>query len=93
MIAQAPFTGYTVQHDEQNKAFHWMNSSTVFRALPEAMTREVLGRLERKERIVLILLDGKRTLQNVSWLTHRSETEMAHILVRLLHRGFITLEG
>jgi hypothetical protein len=43
-------------------------------------------RTERKERWVLLLLDGKRTLAR---LTHRSELDVAHTLVRMLQWGYI----
>ncbi len=44
------------------------------------------SRTGRKERWVLLILDGKRTLAR---LTHRSELDVAHTLVRLLQWGYI----
>jgi hypothetical protein len=61
----------------------------VFRAQPIATTPDILSQMERRERIVLLLLDGKRTLQDVAKLVHRSELEIAWTLVRLLERGYI----
>ncbi len=42
---------------------------------------------------MLILLDGKRTLQDVARLTHHSELEVAHILVRFLKCGYVEFLG
>ncbi len=65
----------------------------VFRARSVATTPTILAHLERRDRIVLLLLDGKRTLQDVARLTHHSNVEVAHILVRLLKRGYIEFLG
>lgn len=64
-------------------------TQAIFRARPIVMTHNILGQLERRDRIVLLLLDGKRTLQDVARLTQRNELEVAYILTRLLKRGFI----
>ena len=47
-----------------------------------------LKQLERRERIIFILLDGKRTIQDVARLTHCSETEVELAVVRLTMRGY-----
>lgn len=65
----------------------------VFQARPVATTRTMLSLMDRRDRIVLILLDGKRTLQDVARLTHHSELEVAHILVRFLKCGYIEFLG
>ena len=39
--------------------------------------------------MVFLLLDGKRTLQDVARLVHRSEVDVARILVRLLKQHCI----
>ena len=61
----------------------------VFRALPHAITPKVLLQLDRRDRIVLMLLDGRRTLHDVAGLIHRSEVDVARTLVRLLQSGYI----
>ncbi len=65
----------------------------VFQARPVAITQTVLSQMDRRDRVVLILLDGKRTLQDVARLTHRSELDVAHTLVRFLKRGYVEFLG
>ena len=59
----------------------------IFKARPTAITQDMLGQMERRDRVVLILLDGRRTIEDVARLTHRDEREIAHILVRFLQWG------
>jgi len=97
--AQASVTGVTngrpfshtssVQTDEIAK----VSIHAIFRARESAIVAHVLERMERRDRIVLILLDGRRTIQDVIRLLHRSEEEMAQVLVRLLKSGFIDYMG
>lgn len=61
----------------------------IFRVRPHATTPYILKRLERRERIVLLLLNGKRTLRDVAQLVHRSELDIAQVLVRMLRQGYI----
>src|SRR5258708_16461778 len=68
-------------------------TAAVFRTLPNVTTPAVLLRLERRDRIVLLLLDGKRTLQDVARLVHRSELDIAQVLARMLKRGYIEYVG
>ncbi len=67
--------------------------SAVFRTLPYVTAPAVLKHLERRDRIVLLLLDGKRTLQNVARLVHRSELDIAQVLARMLKQGYIEYIG
>jgi DNA-binding IclR family transcriptional regulator len=39
--------------------------------------------MERRERIVFILLDGRRTIQDIARLTHQPESDVEEILVQL----------
>lgn len=64
-----------------------MNS--IFRALPLASMPWVVNQMERKDRVVFLLLDGKRTLDTIQRMVHRSELDIAHSLVRLLKQGYI----
>ena len=61
----------------------------IFRTRPMIPIHYLLSCVERRDRTVLLLLDGRRTLRDVARLTHRNELEMAHIFVRLLRRGYI----
>jgi hypothetical protein len=61
----------------------------VFQARPAAATAPALSHLERRARMVFMLLDGKRTVQDVARLTNHTESEVARILVRLLKSGYI----
>lgn len=70
-----------------------MGVTSVFRALPCATTPGVLGGMERRERVVLLLLNGKRTLHDVVMLVHHSEVDVARTLVRLLKLGYIEYVG
>jgi|SRR5579859_2293738 len=63
--------------------------SAVFRTLPQATKQHVINSMERRERIVFLLLDGKRTLRDVAHLVHRSEMDIAHITAHLLKQGYI----
>jgi hypothetical protein len=64
-----------------------------FRARLGAISQPQLQQMERRDRVVLLLLDGRRTLHDVSRLTHRSEPEIAQTLVRLLARGYVEFLG
>ncbi len=61
----------------------------VFRTRSMIPIHHLLSCVERRDRAILLLLDGRRTLRDVARLTRRNELEMAHVLVRLLKRGYI----
>jgi hypothetical protein len=61
----------------------------VFRALPEAVTRQVMSQIARRDRVVFMLLDGKRTVRQIAQLVHRSELDVAHTVARLIKRGYV----
>lgn len=65
----------------------------IFQARAIAKTPRVLSQIERRERTILLLMDGKRTLQEVARLAGRHELEVAWILVHLLARGYIEYLG
>ncbi len=48
-----------------------------------------MKRLERRERIVFALLDGRRSVQHIARLTHLTELAVARILVQLFQQGYI----
>ena len=66
---------------------------SIFRALPQAKRQDVILRMERRERVVFLLLDGKRTLRHVAHLIHRSDLEVACTLANLLKQGYIEYIG
>ena len=70
-----------------------VGSEAIFRMRPVATAYNILINLERKERAILLLLDGQRTLQDVARLTHRSDLEVAQALARLLRRGLVEYFG
>jgi hypothetical protein len=63
--------------------------NAVFHSLAFARAPMVISQMERRDRIVFLLLDGKRTLSDVARLIHRSELDVARILVRLWKLHFI----
>jgi hypothetical protein len=94
-LTRAFFTGYLpfspVKIDVEGMAQHGVHA--IFRARPLARTPRILCQMERRDRAVLILLDGKRTIGEVARLVHRSELEVARTLVRLLERGYVEFLG
>ncbi len=77
------------QHMTITEQMAQLGTQAVFRARRAATQPYILQHMERRTRIVLILLDGTRTVQQVARLTHRSELEVARVLVQLLKRGYI----
>ncbi len=84
-----PFSHETVSTDEITR----ISVHAVFQARATAVTAATLAQIERRERIVLILLDGQRTIDDVMRLLHRTEGEVAQVLVRLLTSGHIDFMG
>lgn len=93
-IANPFFTSYSSSQIKVDvEALARQGVHAIFRARPIATAPNILNQMERRERVILILLDGRRSLQDVARLTHRSELELAWTLVRLLERGFIEFLG
>ena len=84
-----PLSHAAVQTDE----LVTISIQAIFRARATAVVTHVLARMDRRDRIVLILLDGRRTVSDVIRLLHRSEEEVAQVLVRLLKSGHIDYVG
>lgn len=74
--------------ESAERAAH-LGVDAIFRALPIATTPQTMEQMQRRERIVLMLLDGKRTIRDVARLVHRSELDVARTLVWLLKSGYI----
>lgn len=62
---------------------------TVFRVAAGASVPRLVDSLPRRERWVLLLVDGRRTLADLARLTRRSQPETAYTLARFLQRGYI----
>jgi hypothetical protein len=61
----------------------------VFHVRSAAATKQVMSQMERQDRLIFMLLDGKRTVRDLAQLIHRSELAVARILARLLNNGYI----
>jgi hypothetical protein len=61
----------------------------VFHVQSAAATKQVMSQMERQDRIIFMLLDGKRTVRDLAKLLHRSELAVASVLARLLKNGYI----
>ncbi|MGH2494866.1 MAG: hypothetical protein ACRDIV_09195 [Ktedonobacteraceae bacterium] len=65
-------------------------ASAIFRALAFASAKRIMmNQMQRRERLVYMLLDGRRTVTEVARLLHLSEVQVAHIMVYLLKFGYI----
>jgi len=66
-----------------------IDAEVVYRMLPVPVAQQIIYRLDRRERLVFLLLDGKRNLREVICLIHRSEVDVARALAHLLALGLI----
>ena len=60
----------------------------IYRARAMVMTAQAIQSLERHSRVVFILLDGRRTIQDIARLTHQTEHGVEQILVDLTRHGY-----
>lgn len=60
----------------------------IFKARAMVTTTQAIQRMERRERIVFILLDGRRTIQDIARLTHQTEADVEHLLMKLTRNGY-----
>ena len=70
----------------QERAF---GAFTVFRVVASVQAPALASHLPRRERWVLLLLDGRRSVAHLARLTQRTELDVASTLVRLLQWGYI----
>ncbi len=49
--------------------------------------------LDRRERMVLLLVDGQRTVADLARLTRRAEAELQSVLIHLELLGLVRLRG
>ncbi|GAC1567959.1 MAG: hypothetical protein NVS3B14_15610 [Ktedonobacteraceae bacterium] len=64
-------------------------AEAIFRALPFASIARIMNQMGRRERLVFMLLDGRRTVIEVARLLHLTEVHVARIMVYLLKCGYI----
>ena len=62
--------------------------TAIFKARESATTAQVIQSMGRHERLVFILLDGRRTVQHIARLTHQSESDVEEILIQLTKIGY-----
>jgi hypothetical protein len=89
-VAREIFTNYAKANPE---SLALLGARAVFRARPQATAKIILDQLERRERIVLLLLDGRHTIGDVERLTHYSNEEVLHTLGRFLKYGYVEYLG
>ncbi len=70
----------------QEKAF---DATLVFQVVSTIPTKSLAGQLPRRERWIVLLLDGKRCIADLAHLTQRSEPDVAATLTRFLQQGYI----
>jgi len=66
-----------------------IDSSLVFKVVSTIPAKTLAGQLPRRERWILLLLDGKRSIADLAHLTQRSEHDVAYTLTRFLQQGYI----
>jgi hypothetical protein len=76
----------TSEFHTQPSAF---DALTAFRVAPGFQASALASHLPRRERWVLLLLDGRRSVATVARLTQRTERDVASTLARFLQWGFI----
>ena len=70
----------------QEQAF---GAATIFRVVSGTPTLTLASRLPRRERWLLLLLDGRRSVAHLAHLTRRSEFDVASTLAQFLQWRYI----
>ncbi len=65
------------------------SASAVFRMAAGHLATSLACQLPRRERWVLLLLDGRRSVAELARLTQRGELDIAYTLFRFLQWGYI----
>jgi hypothetical protein len=63
--------------------------TAIFKARSMVTTARAIQCMQRRERIIFILLDGRRTIQDIARLIHQPEAEVEQTLVHLTNSGYI----
>ena len=76
------------------EARRWRHGlETIFRAEPDALAPAVIKQMERRDRVIFLLLNGKRTISEIGRLVHRNEADIVQSLVKLLKKRYIMAQG
>jgi hypothetical protein len=65
------------------------SASAVFRVVAGQIATSLASQLPRRERWILLLLDGRRSVADLARLTQRGELDIAYTLVTFLQWGYI----
>lgn len=60
----------------------------IYKSRQMVSSAQAIQQMERRARLVFILLDGQRTIQDIARLIHQTEYDVEHILVDLTQRGY-----
>jgi hypothetical protein len=75
-----------MEFQTQTRAF---GASAVFRVVTGQLATSLASQLPRRERWVLLLIDGRRSVADLARLTRRSELDIAYTLARFLQWSYI----
>src|SRR5438067_3883296 len=75
-----------IEFRTQERAF---GAFAVFRVVSGHLATSLASQLPRRERWVLLLLDGRRSVADLARLTQRGELDIAYTLARFLQWGYI----
>jgi hypothetical protein len=64
-------------------------AAAVFRVAAGQLATSLASQLPRRERWVLLLIDGRRSVSDLARLTQRSELDITYTLARFLQWGYI----
>jgi uncharacterized protein DUF4388 len=63
----------------------------IFIACSTVPTAQAIQQMGRHARIAFILLDGRRTIQDIARLTHQTESSVEQIMINLMQHGYTQL--
>jgi len=78
--------GIMLEFHTQERGF---GASAVFRVVSAMPTTTLASNLPRRERWILLLIDGRRSVADLAHLTQRSQLDVALALARFLQWGYI----
>jgi len=85
---ELPFPPHTPRPASLSEEQGLPGRNAIFKACSMVATARTIEGMERRERIVFILLDGRRTIQDIARLIHQPESEVERILVHLTSSGY-----
>jgi hypothetical protein len=66
-----------------------IDATHVFKVVSTIPAKTFAGQLPRRDRWILLLLNGKRSIADLAHLTQRNELDVAYTLTRFLQQGYI----